>query len=33
VKWRAYRLDDPDDPGDEPALGFFCPGCSEAEFG
>jgi hypothetical protein len=30
--WRAYRVDDPelDEP---PALGFYCPGCAEAEFG
>jgi hypothetical protein len=30
--WRAYRSDDPelDEP---PALAFFCPACSEREFG
>jgi hypothetical protein len=30
--WRAYRTDDPE--LDEPStIGFFCPSCSEREFG
>ena len=30
--WRAYRTDDPDLDG-PPTLTFYCPTCSEREFG
>lgn len=30
--WRAYRADDPDHEEDG-ALAFYCPSCSEREFG
>jgi hypothetical protein len=31
LAWRAYRVDLEDD--DEPAVAFYCPDCSEREFG
>jgi hypothetical protein len=30
--WRGYRMDDPK-RDEAPVLAFFCPTCSEAEFG
>jgi hypothetical protein len=30
--WRAYRMDDPE-LEELPALAFYCPSCSEREFG
>jgi hypothetical protein len=30
--WRGYRTDDPE-LGEPPAVAFYCPTCSEREFG
>lgn len=30
--WRAYRADDPE-TDEAPALAFYCPTCSDREFG
>jgi hypothetical protein len=30
--WRGYRMDD-SERDEVPAVGFFCPTCSDAEFG
>jgi hypothetical protein len=30
--WRAFRTDEPES-GEPPALAFYCPACSEREFG
>ena len=30
TRWRGYRTDE---PGEEPALAFYCPDCAEREFG
>ena len=30
--WRAHRTDDPE-TDEEPRLAFYCPECSEREFG
>jgi hypothetical protein len=30
--WKAYRSDDPE-TGEPPKLTFYCPACSEREFG
>jgi hypothetical protein len=32
IGWRGYRTDDPERE-EPPAIGFFCPMCSESEFG
>jgi hypothetical protein len=30
--WKAYRVDDPE-TDEPPRLAFYCPDCSQAEFG
>ena len=32
IRWRAYRIDDPE-LEEPPALAFYCPACSDREFG
>ena len=31
--WRGYRIEDREDEGAEPEVGWYCPRCAAREFG